>query len=190
MLGILREPHSGYDIKKEFERSLRNFWQAELSQIYPLLRKLDDEGLLTSKENPSEIGPTRRVYNRTAKGQKELAAWLSEGPTVGAERIGYLAQVYFLSELNDDDAALEFMQELRDYMAHWLDALRDVEKAWQENDPRYPDNLPDEEFYPQLTLQMGLTKVAANLQWCDESIRRIRERQSTGVRTIARERSG
>ena len=187
MLGLLREPHSGYDIKKVFEQSLRNFWRAELSQIYPMLQKMDDEGLLTSKQGSSDIGPTRRVYKRTAKGRRELASWLSQGPTVGTERIGYLAQVYFLSELKDDVAVMEFMQELRDYMADWLDKLTCVENTWKSNDPRYPDKLPDEEFYPQLTLRMGMTKVRANLQWCDESIERIRARQSRkGVTAVAR----
>ena len=33
MLGMLREPHSGYDIKKQFEKSLKNFWRAELSHF-------------------------------------------------------------------------------------------------------------------------------------------------------------
>ena len=182
MLGMLREPHSGYDLKKGFDRSLRNFWRAELSQIYPLLQKMDAEGLLTSKEDPSAVGPTRRVYKRTAKGRKELVSWLSDGPTVGTERIGYLGQVYFLAELNDDDDAVEFIQSLRDYMANWLDSLRAVEKTWQADDPRYPDDLPDEEFYAQLTLQMGLTKVSTNLEWCDQSIRRIRSRQSRNSR--------
>lgn len=181
MLGMLREPHSGYDIKKKFEQSLRNFWRAELSQIYPLLQKMDDEGLLTSKVSPSEIGPTRKVYKRTAKGRRELAAWLTEGPSVGAERIGYLAQVYFLSELEDDTAVLAFMGELRDYMADWLDTLTATENAWKANDPGYPDKLPDTKFYEQLTLRMGLTKVRANLQWCDESIERIRARQAKKV---------
>jgi DNA-binding PadR family transcriptional regulator len=178
MLGMLREPHSGYDIKKKFEQSLRNFWSAELSQIYPLLQKMDDEGLLTSKISPSNIGPSRRVYKRTAKGRKELAAWLTAGPSLGAERIGYLAQVYFLSELEDDTAVLAFMSELRNYMADWLDTLTNSEKCWKANEPGYPDQLPDTQFYEQLTLQLGLTKVHANLQWCDESIERIRTRQA------------
>ena len=181
MLGMLREPHSGYDIKKKFEQSLRNFWRAELSQIYPLLQKMGDEGLLTSKVSPSEIGPSRRVYKRTAKGRRELAAWLTEGPSLGTERIGYLAQVCFLSELEDDNAVLAFMSELRDYMADWLETLTNSANCWKANDPRYPDELPDPQFYEQLTLQMGLTKVRANLQWCDESIERIRNRQTKKV---------
>jgi len=177
MLGMLREPQSGYDIKKSFEKRLRNFWRAELSQIYPMLQKMDDEGLLTCKVSPSDIGPTRRVYKRTAKGRRELAAWLTDGPSVGTERVGYLAQVYFLAELKDNAAVLEFMLELRSYMADWLQTLKEAESSWQACEPRYPDQLPDEQFYPQLTLQMGLTKVRANLQWCDESIERIRNRQ-------------
>lgn len=174
---MLREPHSGYDIKKKFEQSLRNFWRAELSQIYPLLQKMDDDGLLSSKESPSEIGPPRRVYKRTAKGRKELVSWLSGGPNVGTERVGYLAQVYFLSDLKDDIAVMEFMKELRGYMADWLDTLVSTENTWKEHNSRYPDELPDADFYPQLTLRMGLMKVQANLEWCDESIDRIRARQ-------------
>ncbi len=178
MLGMLREPHSGYDIKKTFEKSLRSFWRAELSQIYPLLQKMEGEGLLTSKAGASEIGPTRRVYARSPKGRQELQSWLLGGPVVGTERIGYLAQTYFLANLRDDDKAIEFMQELRSHMCDWLATLEAAEQEWRDNDPRYPDELPDEAFYPQLTLDMGLIKVRANVEWCDRSIERIRARKA------------
>lgn len=178
MLGMLREPHSGYDIKKTFEKSLGSFWRAELSQIYPLLQKMEGEGLLTSRAGVSEIGPTRRVYRRSAQGQRELQSWLLDGPAVGTERIGYLAQTYFLANLKDDDKAIEFMRELRTYMCDWLATLEEAEEEWRLNDPRYPDNLPDEAFYPQLTLDMGLTKVRASVEWCDRSIERIRARKA------------
>ena len=61
MLGILREPYSGDDLKKRFDKSLRSFWRAELSQIYPLLQMMEKEGFLSSKSDESDIGPTRRV---------------------------------------------------------------------------------------------------------------------------------
>ena len=137
---------------------------------------MEDQKLRSSKTAPSEIGPARRTYRRTAKGKRDLESWLSEGPVVGAERIGYLAQVYFLGELKSDDAVIEFMEELRDYMSTWLKALTDVEEHWRADDPRYPDDLPDEHFYPQLTLSMGITKVRANLEWCEQSLKRIRAR--------------
>jgi DNA-binding PadR family transcriptional regulator len=177
MLGMLREPHSGYDIKKRFDSSLRSFWRAELSQIYPLLQKMEMEGLVNCKASESAIGPTRRVYKSSAKGRRELQTWLLGGPTVGNERIGYLAQVFFLANLKDDDKAIQFFQELRQYMADWLETLQSAENEWRNNEPDYPDELPDEAFYPQLTLDLGLTKVRANVEWCDRCIDRIRARQ-------------
>ena len=176
LLGMLAEPHSGYDLKKEFNKSLRNFWNAELSQIYPKLQKLEKEGLLSSRLLASSSGPPRRVYRRTARGHRELLTWLAAGPQVGEERIAYLAQVFFLGELSEPDEAVAFMQELRDHMMGWLESLRATEAEWQASDPRYPDALPDEEFFPQLTLTLGLKKVAANVEWCDECIARLRAR--------------
>lgn len=173
LLGMLAEPHSGYDLKKEFNRSLRNFWNAELSQIYPQLQKLEKDGLLSSKLVASSAGPPRRVYRQTARGRSELLSWLTDGPRVGEERIAYLAQVFFLGELPNPDEAIAFMQELRDHMVAWLESLRAAEAEWRASDPRYPDALPDEEFFPQLTLALGLKKVAANVEWCDECIARL-----------------
>ena len=181
MLGMLREPSSGYDIRKRFEKSVGNFWRAELSQIYPLLQKMEAEGLLRSRAGESEIGPTRRVYKRTARGLRELRDWISAGPNVGNERITYLAQVNFLYDLDDPAAAIEYMEALRDHMAEWLAQLEQTEEAWRTCDPRYPDDLPDAEFYPQLTLDFGMTKVRANLEWCERSLARMKTRQSAAA---------
>jgi DNA-binding PadR family transcriptional regulator len=181
MLGMLRKPHSGYDIRKEFQYSVNNFWRAELSQIYPLLQKMEREGLLSSEESASDIGPTKRVYRRTEKGRRELEEWLSGGPTLGKERIAYLAQTYFLASLQDDEKAIAFLDELRSYFAEWLESLEQTEREWRSSDPRYPDLLPDEDFYAQLTLDMGLMRVRGNLQWCERSIARIRHRQAASA---------
>ena len=178
LLGMLGSPHSGYDLKKEFNKSLRNFWNAELSQIYPQLQKLERDGLLTSERVASSNGPPRRVYSRSEAGRHALLAWLADGPKVGEERLSYIAQVFFLSEIGDTDEALRFFRDLRDHMALWLASLREVELQWQAEDPRYPDDLPDAAFYPQLTLALGLKKVQCNVEWCDECIARLEARRA------------
>lgn len=182
LLGMLAEPHSGYDLKKQFDQSLRNFWRAELSQIYPLLQRMQNDGLLSSRDAESDIGPTRRVYRRTAKGRRELHDWLNAGPVVGVERIEYLAQTYFLAQLDTPDEAIAFMESLRDYVAERLEHLQHVEKGWRGDDPRYPDALPDEDFYPQLTLDLGIARMRGTLEWCERSIARIRARRKAGSR--------
>lgn len=63
-------------------------------------------------------------------------------------------------------------------MAQWFESLELAEKCWSASDPPYPDALADEGFYPHLALKLGLTKVRANLQWCEESIELIKARKS------------
>ena len=183
MLGMLAEPRSGYDIKKRFDESLRNFWRAELSQIYPLLQRMESDGLLKSRAGASDIGPTRRVYRRTAKGKRELLAWLANGPTVGTEKIGYLSQVFFLGQLESYEDATRFFEDLRTHMQEWKNGLQQIEDEWRRNDPRFPNSLPDDEFYQLLTLQFGLSRIQAVVDWCDQSLKTIQTRAaSTSLR--------
>lgn len=47
ILGLLnRNPMTGYDIVKEFNFQLAEFWNAKHSQIYPELKKLVNEKLI------------------------------------------------------------------------------------------------------------------------------------------------
>ncbi|MBT8136879.1 MAG: PadR family transcriptional regulator [Gammaproteobacteria bacterium] len=176
LLGMLARPASGYDLKRQFNQSLRHFWAAELAQIYPTLQRLERDGLLEVSVEPSPQGPERKVYRRRKPGSKQVRQWLAQGPEFRRDRISYLAQVYFLHELDDRSDQREFLVELRDRIAEQLGELRDVERHWRENDPRYPDELPDEDFFPQLTLQLGLERLAASLHWCEQSIVRLDRR--------------
>ena len=99
LLGLLRDPATGYDLKNAFSQSARHFWSAELSQIYPTLKRLEQRGLLRSRVEPSPKGPNRKVYWLTDEGRAELLRWLHAGPAVGTERFAYLAQLYFMDAL-------------------------------------------------------------------------------------------
>jgi len=175
LLGMLSDPASGYDLKKTFEQSIRHFWSAELSQIYPALARLEDEGHLESASAASEKGPPRKIYSRTESGLDELVRWLEGGVELKQERVHFLSQVFFLDAI-PSDARLRYMQGLRDAFAVRLDALSNIEEGWSSEDPRYPDHLPDHDFYPQLTLRLGLMKFRALVDWADECLSVMRAR--------------
>jgi DNA-binding PadR family transcriptional regulator len=47
VLGILSYgPMSGYDIKKFYEKNVAGFWSESYGQIYPILKRLAEEGHL------------------------------------------------------------------------------------------------------------------------------------------------
>ena len=51
VLGLLSHgPRSGYDIKTVVDRSTRFFWAASYGQIYPELRRLEEEGLIEGED--------------------------------------------------------------------------------------------------------------------------------------------
>jgi DNA-binding PadR family transcriptional regulator len=173
LLGLLDAPACGYELRREFGDSLKHFWAAELSQIYPTLSALERDGLVVSRQVPSPKGPARREYRRTDVGEEELEAWLQGEARVGTERLTWLAQVFFLGELHDNAAAARFLRRLRDAMAQRLEALQTVEATWRSEDPTYPDLPPERGLFKQMTLSLGLLRIAATIEWCDQSLARL-----------------
>lgn len=177
LLGALREPSSGYDLKTRFDEIFRHFWPAELSQIYRTLRRLESDGLLSSRREASDIGPDRRVYRTTPRGRTKLRKWLAEGPRVTDDRHAFCAQVFFLDELDSVDARLEFLRALRDEFASRRAELEATEARWRAEDARYPDALPHEQLTQQFTLALGIEKFGAIARWADACITRLEARR-------------
>ena len=176
LLGILQQPKSGYDVKKMFDQVFSNFWAAELSQIYPQLKKLTDQQLLTVSEAESDKGPNKKIYHTTTLGRQELVTWLTNGPVTHTEKLAYLAQTYFLGSLENDQQRLQFLQDLLAHMQNWHQTLVSIQNEMKVEFSAYPQGLPDAAYYPNLTLMLGVKKVAANVAWAEESIDLIKHR--------------
>lgn len=173
LLGALREPASGYDLKAQFDAAFRYFWPAELSQIYRTLRRLEDEGLLASRAAPSEKGPERRVYRITKRGRTALRRWLAAGPSVGDDRHAYVAQAFFLDELANPDAQEDFFRALHDEFTARHAALEATAKEWAAEDAGYPDRLPEAERFRQFTLELGIAKTETIARWAASCLDRL-----------------
>ncbi len=46
----------------------------------------------------------------------------------------------------------------------------------REEHPSYPKDLPNDLFYPYLTLRSGYAKLTANIRWCNECILQVEDR--------------
>lgn len=76
---IMQHPCTGYDIAREFkERAFSNFWYATHSQIYPELRRLTDEGLITFAVVIQGEKLEKKEYTITDKGRREFMEWLEK----------------------------------------------------------------------------------------------------------------
>jgi PadR family transcriptional regulator PadR len=66
-------PRHGYAIAREIERRSSDALSLGEGSLYPALRTLEADGLVSSQWEPQESGPARRVYSLTDAGRAELA---------------------------------------------------------------------------------------------------------------------
>ena len=180
LLGLLQTPSTGYDLGREFEEGARHFWFAELSQIYPTLKRLEEKGWATSRKEPSRRGPERRVYELTDDGRAELRRWLGSEPRIGRERLAYVAQAFFLGALEDDGAAAEMIGRMRSVWQQKLAYLEHGEREWEAEIGGW-EEMPMEAFHPISALRLGIHQYRAKLAWCDETLTRLEARRSAAA---------
>jgi PadR family transcriptional regulator PadR len=72
------QPMYGYQIAKQLEATAGGGMPVKQGALYPVLRSLEAQGLLTSNVEPSISGPPRRYYRATAEGRHTLEDWRQE----------------------------------------------------------------------------------------------------------------
>ena len=120
LLGLLDEsPASGWDLKRRLAEDPARGWDADLSQIYPALRRLLRGGFVSLKRRRSPQGPPRREYRATAAGRRELKEWLAEPYRLPQPHDATLARLALL-ERSAASARLERLQQYRTLLAEEL----------------------------------------------------------------------
>jgi DNA-binding PadR family transcriptional regulator len=77
VLAALAEQKSahGYDLRRILTELTDGFMVVDSGSIYRLLRRLEQEGFVTSTWTEGEFGPQRREYRLTPEGCEHLVSW-------------------------------------------------------------------------------------------------------------------
>jgi DNA-binding PadR family transcriptional regulator len=136
ILGLLsRKDLHGYAIKKRIERDFGHMWTANYGQIYPALRDLEEEGLVTMIEQVQPRSPTRKMYAITARGREVFRRWLDETPEKRLTlRDPFLLRFTFFGQ-GDPAAALRSIDEQVALYDAQLRGRREALLRWRQNDP-------------------------------------------------------
>ena len=171
ILGMLsHEDLTGYDIKKRIDNSIRFFWDAGYGQIYPNLKALKKEGLVTMRVEAGENRPNRIIYAISETGREELKKWLAT--PVGEEHVRYeiLLKLFFGSLLPAEEnikKVEEFQSRNRAYLEIMQGFKSCLEDALKEN---------EDHLYYLLTVLLGEKIYRAHLEWADEAIKLLQNR--------------
>jgi DNA-binding PadR family transcriptional regulator len=165
ILGILTQgPCSGYSIKKQIEEEIVHFWHESYGQIYPTLKQLYAEGLVTKTTETQEKRPNRHVYAITDAGYDSLLEWLRQPVELQPDRIEILLKLFFGRNLTGQEN-IQHLETHKQRMTATNQFYQQVAEDLQTSIPEDPD-LP----YFLITLDYGIHTTNAIIRWCDKTI--------------------
>lgn len=173
LLGVLRiAPGSGYDIKKLCDMSISHFWNENYGRIYPMLKTLESEGLVTKEAQLTPGRPPRNVYRITQKGTDELMKWLRKPPAHHPPRFELILKV-FLGQDVPQENMIEKLRSEREQHEKNLRIYQGIEEHLRTSEPE--KSAPGLPFW-LASLDFGKRFSAATIEWCDETIRAFESR--------------
>jgi DNA-binding PadR family transcriptional regulator len=160
ILGLLmRGERSGYDLLKVIERSVGFFWTPAKSQLYALLPRLVERGLLTARRVEQDRRPDKTLYRITPAGRDALRLGLEQAsPPV--DRNSFELRVFFGDHMRPG-AVRAMIEARRDQNRAHLAVLEEIERGID----------AERDLYPYLTLLAGKENAKAAIGWAEQALR-------------------
>ena len=166
ILGLLsvQSGISGYDIRKGIQQSIGYFWAESFGQIYPALKRMAVDGLISPSQTRTKGRKQRQTYLITDAGRVALREWLSLPFHNEPPRNEFLLKLFFAGSATPD-IAIAHIQDLNERNRRWLVTIRNIEASIPPNESSNP-HLP----YWILTLRMGEALTRTALEWGEKAL--------------------
>jgi DNA-binding PadR family transcriptional regulator len=159
LLGLLyRESGHGYDLHRKVVADLGHVWHLSQSQAYSILKRLESRGEISVQEIPQAKLPPRQLLHITAQGRKNFLEWLNtpSGGSTRAIRMEFITRLYFMNLYFPEKITQTFGQQRTEAETN----LRRLEKTL--------GDLPTEQVYNRMSLEMRLKQLNVVLEWLDQ----------------------
>ena len=141
ILGLLAvRPFTTYEIAKQMDRALGQFWPAARSKVYEEPKKLVDLGLARATKEATG-GRPRTVYSITTKGRRALQVWLPKPGKAPAVEFEQLVKVFFAEFATRADL-LRTLESVRSASDDETLATAHVADEYLEGRGPFPERLP------------------------------------------------
>jgi len=159
ILGLVaRRERSGYDLLKAIERGVGFFWTPAKSQLYALLPKLVERGLLRARRVEQDRRPDKTLYRITPAGRRALREGLEQA-SPAVDRNSFELRIFFGEHMRPG-AVRRMIEARRDQSRAHLARLEEIERI-----PGVEDDL-----YPYLTLLAGKENAKAAIRWAEQAL--------------------
>lgn len=150
--------YTGYDLKQMMTYSTSNFMSAGFGGIYPALRKLEKDGLISSAQ-VIENGRNKKIYTINEMGKEEFMGWLEEPINFMRSYEDILAKVFFYEKL-PKEKTIELIKKL----------IHDIEEKLKELKKIEPMVKKGTEQFQISTLYFGIDHLRFMIDWYEKFI--------------------
>lgn len=164
ILGLLSyRPNTGYELTKQINSEGLFFWQAQQSQVYREIAKLEQEGLIAPNE---ESTANKKVFVTTEKGEEELINWVNttDIKTALEVRNPLIMRMFFASRGDKE----HIIKELEEYKAECKRMLEVIAENKDELQDLANDKL-DAVFF-SLNSYYGVGFYTFSIEWADKCL--------------------
>lgn len=152
------ESLSGYEMGALIKQSTSNFWQESDASIYPTLKLMLSEGLVSSESQ--FVGKRRKeIFSITDKGKQAFLEWFKRPPDPDVHREEFLLKLFFTDASNEKFMRSHCQARLKDLLETKA-TFREIEKVLKQE-------LPEKTYWLK-TLQVGLAHLELDITWIEE----------------------
>lgn len=175
LTALLEREYSGYDLAKEFDASVANFWMATPQQLYRELDRLAEQGLIQARVVHQERRPNKRMFSLTDAGREAVTQLTAKAPKPSMMRDDLMIKVA-AADAGDTRA-------VRDSIAERLQWAKAKLERYERLRTRLLAGRTEEEFVaeaervgPYLTLLRGISFEQENVRWAERALTIIERR--------------
>ena len=170
LLGLLSlGPMTGYEMRHTMEQSTASFWSESFGQIYPALKSMVKDGLVTVEEQTGGVR-AKKVYKITPLGERRLRRWLQVGAKPQAYRNELLLKIFFGDQAERGAIAAQVVAK-REQLGEALQKY-EAKVIWMETAFARHPAMP----YWKMTARFGIAETKALIAWCDETLAELEKR--------------
>jgi PadR family transcriptional regulator, regulatory protein AphA len=139
ILGLLdEEPRYGYEIKQEFDHTMGDLWPVSYGQLYPTLRRLTQEELVTVQVVQGKKAVDKHVYSITEEGKSAFLLWLERKnkKMITSIKDEFSLSLFFIEKMDEKVMTL-MLDQLHEKSVRKLKKIKAVSLVNQEQTPFY-----------------------------------------------------
>jgi DNA-binding PadR family transcriptional regulator len=165
LLGFIdQQPIHGYDLFKKISQfdAISLVWRIKQSQLYALLDRLEEEGLVSSSMIQGESRPNRKEYTLTNVGQQTFIAWRTSPVQHSREiRLELLAKIYFSLQANPEE------------LIDLVEAQKEKCFEWLEESQNSLSKLTDSQAFERIVFDYRCDQIKATIEWLDSTRKQL-----------------